>query len=323
MLLFNGNAETKRRLLLSAREAGNRVARGEDRRAIFWSRRSWCQAPYVCNKQGCDHSFYASEVGVPLTLAYAEHALFNELSEGHASKWPERFLNTLSTAVDGEALHQAWRDFALFVLNDDAQGLISVARTPEQRDTILRIVELFESNSSDENAWKEAGRFARQVSHSGPDTNRRLESEPALVAAGAKACYAAAHFAYTAENPRYAAEAVSWAAWAFRYRKYGELMRNVRERDVPADSRGMVNVGVALFAFGDWMREADICERQGEIVRNRMYTVYADAFIGSIKREVSRNTPGFMSGAANLIATLRQRLSRRGRSFGTYRSAAG
>lgn len=321
MHLFNGNTETKRRLLLSAREAGIRAARGEDRRGIFWSRRSWCEAPYVCNKQGCDHSFYSSEVGVPLTIAYAEHALFKELSVVESGRWPERFLNALTTDVDGETLNNAWREFALFVLNDEKNGLITVARTPEQRDAILRIVELFETRTDSADEWKEAGRNARQVSHSGPDTNRRLDSELALLSAGAKACYAAAHFAYTKENPRYAAEAVSWAAWAFRYRKYGELMRNVRERDVPADSRGMVNVGVALLAFGDWARESDRCERQGEMVRQNMYSVYADAFLGSIKREVKRNKPGRLSGAVNMLAALRQRLS--GRSSGTYRSAVG
>lgn len=295
MLLFNGNNETKRRILVAAQDAGNRAARGEDRRDIYWSRRSWCQAPYVCKTPGCDHSFYASEIGVPLSIAYAEHSLFNELSNKLAAKWPTRFLNALSTGVDGETLHQAWREFALFVLNDDRHGLITCARTPEQRDAILRVVELFESGNRDAAQWKEVGSNARRVSHSGPDTNRTLESGPALVAAGAKACYAAAHFAYTEENPRYAAEAVSWAAWAFRYRRYGELMKGVRQRDVPADERGMVNVGVALMAFGDWAREADECQSQGESVRKQMYGVYAEEFLRIIKRCMRAHSPNLPS----------------------------
>lgn len=309
MKCFNGNPDTRRRILQRAHEAGIRAARGEDRKSIFWSRRSWCEAPYVCNKPNCDHSFYTDEVGVPITIAYAEHSLFNELSDRSAGKWPTRFLNALSLGVDGVLLNEVWRNMALFVLADKTYGLLNVARTPEQTDAIMRIVELFESRSTKGEDWEKAGRIARQVYSTGPNSNSRLDAEPALVHAGAMACYSAAHFAYAFANPRYAAEALSWAPWAHRYRKYGELMRRVKKGEVPADERGMVSVGASLWEFGIWMREADRCESEGEQVRKAMYEVYADQFIHLLKRCVRDNSPGAMASALALAASLRNRVS--------------
>lgn len=309
MKCFNGNTDAKRRVLQRARQAGLRAAQNEDRKGIFWSRRAWCEAPYVCNKPDCDHSFYANEVGVPVTIAYAEHALFKELDSAAAGKWPERFLNAIPVDLDSDALNEAWRQMALFVLGDSRFGLITTARTPEQMDAITRIIELFEARSTDADAWKEAGRLARQVSHKGPDTSYRLKAEPALLAAGAKACYSAAHFAYAFENQRYAAEALCWAAWAFRYQTYGELVATVREREVPADRNGMVNVGVAMVAFGEWQRGADHCEHSGEVMRKRMYGVYADEFIRIIKRCARANRPGIVPRLMNAGATWRRMLA--------------
>lgn len=297
MKCFNGSSDAKRRVLQLARLAGQRAARGDERKNIFWSRRGWCQAPYVCNSPNCDHSFYAGEIGVPVSIAYAERALFNELPAADAGKWPERFLNAIPLDLEADALNSVWRDMALFVLGDGRYGLTTTARTPEQLDAIARIIELFEARSSDADAWKEAARYARQVSHKGPDTSYRLKAEPALLAAGAKACYAAAHFAYAFENPRYAAEALAWAAWAFRYQTYGELIATVRERDIPADRNGMVNVGVALVTYGEWAARADNCERSGEVMRARMYGVYADEFIRLIKRCARANRPGILVNA--------------------------
>lgn len=309
MKCFNGNTETKRRILQRAHEAGIRATRGEDRKAIFWSRRSCCPAPYVCNKPNCDHSFYTAEIGVPVTIAYAEHSLFNELSDRSAGRWPTRFLNALSVEIEGELLNKVWRDMALFVLADPKHGLLNVARTPEQTDAIVAIIELFEADGQDADAWKQAASNARQVSYKGPDTNCRLEGAPALLAAGAKACYAASYFASAFGNPRYTAEALSWSAWAFRYRKYGMLMLGVSKDNVPADERGMVNVGVALFSFSQWMRQADRCESQAEQTREAMYEVYADQFIRLINRCVRQNSPGIVASAASLIASLRSRVS--------------
>lgn len=308
MKCFNGDPETRRRILQRAHEAGIRASRGEDRKAIFWSRRSWCGAPYVCNKPNCDHSFYAAEIGVPIAIAYAEHSLFNELSNRSAGRWPTRFLNALSLRVDGVLLNEVWRDMALFVLADKKYGLLNVARTPEQTDAIVRIVELFESRSTNGEEWEKAGRIARHVYSAGPNSNSRLDAEPALVHAGAMACYSAAHFAYAFANPRYSAEALSWAPWAHRYRKYGELMRGVKKGEVPADEHGMVSVAASLWEFGIWMRNADRCESEGELVRIAMYEVYADQFIRLIKRCVRDNSPGAGAAVYSLLASLRSRV---------------
>lgn len=311
MQCFNGNSETKRRIMQRAHEAGTRAAAGEDRKTIFWSRRSWCEAPYVCNKPNCDHSFYASEVGVPIALAYAEHGLFKEMSNRSAGKWPTRYLDALSIAIDGALLNQVWRDLALFVLADETHGLLNVARSPEQNDAIVAIVELFESDSEDADAWKQAARNARKVSHDGPDTNYRLESAPAFLAAGAKACYAASYFASAFENPRYAAEALSWSPWAFRYRKYAQLMAGVRKGSAPADEHGMVDFVTSLAYYSDWTEKADHSESEGERIRKAMYDVYADQLIHLIKRCVRENRPGIMASASALIASLRSGMTGR------------
>ncbi len=292
MQCFNGNPETKRRIMQRAHEAGTRAAQGEDRKTIFWSRRSWCRST-LCVQQ----AQLATILSTPAKSAYRLPSLTPNTDSSRKcpialpAKWPERYLDALSITIDGALLNQVWRDLALFVLADETNGLLNMARSPEQNDAIVAIVELFESGSEDADAWKQAARNARQVSHDGPDTNYRLESAPAFLAAGAKACYAASYFASAFENPRYAAEALSWSAWAFRYRKYAQLMAGVRKGSPPADEHGMVDFITSLDYYSDWTEQANHSEREGERIRKAMYDVYADQLIHLIKRCVRQNRP--------------------------------
>ncbi len=307
MQSFNSNRETRRDLIQRAHDAGLRAASGEDRKHIFWSRRNWCEAGYVCSKPDCDHSFYTAEVGVPLSIAYAERALFLELSDHAAGKWPARFLKTLPFGINSELLNEVWSKLSLFVLADRRFGLLSLSRTPEQTDAIMRVIELIKAKSTDANAWAEAARNAHRISRQGPDTNYRLKGEPAMLAAGAMACHGASEFAYAFGNPRYAAQALSWSAWAFRYRKYGELMLQVKENRVPADENGMVNLGASLWAHGLWSRQAERCESAGEEVRQAMYEVYADELIRLLKLCDRDHGPGLIANVSRTVADWRVR----------------
>lgn len=241
---------------------------------------------------------YAEEIGVPVAIAYAERALFMALQKNQAAQWTKRFVEALPIGLATDRLDSVWRQLALFVLADSKYGLLngcglSLSLTDDERSAIEKIIQLYDSSTTDAATAKAAARAARQLWWKGPHTNSLLKGKDAFSAVGAQAVYAASYFGLAIIDQRYAAQALSGSAWAFRYQKYAEAMAKIGEPIMPKpDENGLVNCGEAFFALAPWYRKVDDCESEGELVRLTMYEHYADEFIRLLRQAGRENATG-------------------------------
>lgn len=286
MISFNGNKSEKRDLILSAKRIGERSLY-KDRSTLYWSRRSWCEPGYICTKGAdCDHRFYADQVGVPVAVAYAERAIFRGLPCHEATEWPERFIRALSVGVDADDFNKAWKRFALQLLNHRRHGLITHTDTPAQQDAVLTVADLFEQDSQCFGAWERARVACRKA-----DTDRQDNmptADEARVKAGSMAAMVAGHLAGTFSDQRKIAAAISWFGWPSRYTRYAELIAPFDNRGPQADSKGMVNLGEALWAAGQWRQHASEADSEGEQERMDTNVWCAKQFLKAMRSASAR-----------------------------------
>jgi hypothetical protein len=271
MLTYKCDKNAKRKLVEQAAALSWRVSDNDKhhgREKLYWSQRTWCQAPYVCQKgEDCDHRFYADQVGVPLGVAYAERALFLELPTSVAKTWSSRFLSAIPVGVD---LDEAgvFRDFALYLLADPVNGAIAFADNEKQHEAISRVIALFEEDCEDLVAWEGAEQAARKASWSDRFDDNSSEPKEVRAKAGRQACSTADYLCRAFKDPRYAAEAVQWSAWAHRYRVKAEYTaRRLRET---GEDCAWVYAGTG--------------ESRGEQERFRQYERIAEVLIDILKR---------------------------------------
>lgn len=215
MSAFNGDSELRKRCLENAAIIQERLKKGEDRKNLFWSRHRWCEPSTTCKIGDCRHDFYASEIGVPAVLAYAEHALFLELPAAQAATWPKRWLKAIPFSAEEEALNASWKSFALELLNDPRTGMIAYAQNRAQNDAIVRIIELFEQNCPDKELWASAAAKAHQARHT--DSYIGSGSAGCKLQAGINAAFTAALLAETFAQPQSAALAVVNSPYSWRF----------------------------------------------------------------------------------------------------------
>lgn len=293
MQTFNGDRHLKTRLLSAAGLLSSRIASCDSktrRDSIYFSARSACDPQFLCNKPGCDHRFYADEVGVPVSIAYAERALFLELPDDIAAVWWKRFLSAIPVGVDLDE-KAVFRALALYVLEAPEHGLLSYVHTGEQHAVISAVADLYRNNSPDADAWKAAADNARKAYGKSRYNNSRMESEEALMEAGCTACRAAACFADAFSEPRYADTAIATSGWCARYKYYALSLAGYRDqnKDVKVDERGLVNVGEALWASGMRVRDMDKCEHIGEGERSKHYVRVASHLVKLLKAAAPGN----------------------------------
>lgn len=279
MTTFNGDANYKTSVIERATAIGSRLRQRKEtaRYGLTLTGSKACNTG--CTKSGCDHRFYASDLGVPPQIAFAEHALFLELPVRAAAKWPRRFVKALPVGVNEETIALVWRKFALYVLRDKKHGLLSFATTQEERAAIGQIVELFETSCLDRQKWDEAAKAAHTAHTRSPYRNNRMDGPDALKHAGCSASYAAAHLAWSFATPAEALEAIRWAAWCARYKRYGLHMMPVPDSTVKADQQGNVSIGSLLLDSRRWIDESERGEYLGERERMKAYERYADRLV--------------------------------------------
>lgn len=270
MTTFHSDPGLKARLIQVAAELAGKIGKKEQaREKLNWSSRSWCPAPYVCQKgEGCDHSFYADEIGVSVALAYAERSIFLNLENTQAANWWQRFFKAIPVGVELDE-DMIINRLCLEILRQ----LLNYSQDAEQYGAIKNIIDLFEIGCINEELWQKAASRATAAYHKSPYDNRRLEAEEARIHAGCMACHSASYFARAFKDPRYIAEAISWSGWPMRYFTYSQHMARLDDprKKVPVDDRGMVNLGTALFAGGQWTRQSEEGDRLGEVERMSHY----------------------------------------------------
>lgn len=280
MSTFNGDKALKAQYLSRAGQMSVRFNRSEDRRQLYFSNNCWCEASYVCNREGCQHRFYAEEIGVPVALAYTERALYLHLPEGDVAHWPRRFIDALPVGMSKAGLERVCREFALYLLTDPAVGLYSYAVTPQHYQAIGAVIELYRTGSNDAAAWESAATQAHRASH--VESSRGSYSTGAHHKAGGQACSAAGYLASAHKDPRRFADAVSWAPWAERYKRFAQLMGEAKDNG---------------FAY-------DRCESAGEQRRQLYYRLHGDKLLELIAAQARREGFGPLGWLTTRLAQL-------------------
>lgn len=88
---------------------------------------------------GGDVRDYEKKLGIPGKLAWLEEAIFDGLPDGLYQLWPEQFIGAIRTGAD---LTRVWTRYAIWLLEDDTDGVIQYAKTAAQREAIHAIVEV-------------------------------------------------------------------------------------------------------------------------------------------------------------------------------------
>lgn len=280
MIAFNGDKALKAQYLNRAGQMAVRFNRKEDRKQLYFSNNCWCEATYVCNRGGCQHRFYAEEIGVPVALAYAERALYLHLPESDVARWPQRFIQALPVGITARGLERVCREFALYLLTDPSVGLYSYAVTPQHYQAIGAVIELYRSGSTDAAAWQSAASQAHRAGST--ESHRGPYSVDAHHKAGAQACTAAAYLAAAHSDPRRYADAVSWAPWAERYKRFALLM-------------GEAN---------DNMFSHSRCETEGERRRQLYYRLHGEKLLKLIAAQARREGFGPLGWLTTRLAKL-------------------
>lgn len=279
MSTFNGDRALKAQYLSRAAHMSVRSNR-EDRKQLYFSNNCWCEAGYVCERQGCQHRFYAEEIGVPVALAYAERALYLHLPKEDVPYWPRRFIDALPVGMSESGLERVCREFALYLLTDPVVGLYSYAFTPEHYQAIGAVIELYRTGSNDAVAWEEAAKLAHCASY--VDLSRGSDSLQGYHKAGGQACSAAGYLASAHNDQRYFADAVTWAPCAERYKHFALLMGEANDR---------------TYAY-------QRCERAGEERRQLYYRLHGEKLLKLIAAQARREGFGPLGWLTTRLAKL-------------------
>ena len=113
MLSFLNDRKVKAKYLGRVREhaKADEIVKGR-----YWERGKGCAVG--CTIHGSVHATYETELGIPAWLAKLEDALFENLPDATAKKFPARFLSAIPVGVNLEPVR--WR-FALVLLAENAE----------------------------------------------------------------------------------------------------------------------------------------------------------------------------------------------------------
>src|SRR5258707_9315460 len=110
LLSFHGKPEIKEFYLarVRAHRAADEIIHG-----TYWEKGKGCAVG--CTIHSGTHSAYEIELGIPRELAHMEDGIFESLSNGRSSAWPEDFLSATPVGID---LSLVWPRFTLWTLID-------------------------------------------------------------------------------------------------------------------------------------------------------------------------------------------------------------
>ena len=74
-------------------------------KGVYWENGKGCAIG--CTIHGANHVAYETELGIPQGLAWLEDVIFENVSNGEAMLWPERFLDAIEPGADLAAVQ--WR----------------------------------------------------------------------------------------------------------------------------------------------------------------------------------------------------------------------
>ena len=87
-----------------------------------------------------DHAALADALGIPIELAHLQDCLFEGLPAADARAWPAAFAAAIPEGAD---LSDVWPHLAVWLLTDDARGVLRFASTDAARSAITRVASLY------------------------------------------------------------------------------------------------------------------------------------------------------------------------------------
>jgi hypothetical protein len=150
------------------------------------------------------HGRYETVLGIPRIIARLEDRIFEGLPVLESKDWPLNFIEAIPVGVD---LTNVWRKLMIWLLTDDAEGVVKYAKNENGRQAIRNVAQLFEKSLTQEVTWSEWD-IVRKAARS--YAAAAAAAAAAAYAAAADAADAAAYAAYAA----YAAAAAAAAAYA-------------------------------------------------------------------------------------------------------------
>jgi len=208
---FNNNAGLKAKLLaeVEAHRMADALARGfyeenHDNAVGFRGCAVGCTL-HSAQRLGVldNHAYLGSHAlyeafGVPRTLARLEDRLFEGMPAKDAQEWPGLFLASIPVGAD---LSEVVPRFFIWLLADEAEGVVQFARTDAQREAIQGAAVLYQHALTNETVTQDQWTTASAAAY-------------ASAASAAAAAAAAAAYAATASTTAAAAAAAAAAATA-------------------------------------------------------------------------------------------------------------
>src|SRR5262249_3407302 len=108
LIAFHGNPQIKEKYLARIRA---HVAADELIHGVYWQNGKGCAVG--CTIHSGYHAAYETELGIPRILARLEDGIFENLPNGQAKEWPQKFLAAIPISAD---LSLVWLQFAVWLL---------------------------------------------------------------------------------------------------------------------------------------------------------------------------------------------------------------
>jgi len=197
------------------RVRAHRIA-GEIIQNYYWGGGRGCAVG--CTIHGTDLLTYERELGIPANLASLKDRVFEGMPLPDAIRWPEEFLLAIRPGAD---LSNVWPQFAVWLLEHPADGVIQYANTEGTRRVIQGVANLYRQRGSDtnESRWRAEAHWAteeaaKEVAAAKQVANGVASRAACLAAAETAEAAAIAHWAEARRAARWVAEASESAAVA-------------------------------------------------------------------------------------------------------------
>lgn len=178
---------------MAAHRKADRLVKG-----IYWEGGKGCAVG--CLIKGSNHSQYETRFGIPEALARLEDTIFENLPNGEAMKWPERFLKAAKPGADLSLVQ--WQ-FLAFVV-DDALSRPAAASVREACQPALEVVR---AKARGEPVSESAAMSAARSAEMSAAMSAAVSAESAAMSAAS----AAWSIARSTANAAWSAASVAWS----------------------------------------------------------------------------------------------------------------
>ena len=211
MLAYHGDEKLKTAVIneMIAHRKADQLVKGH-----YWQDGKGCAVGCIAKTEDEPHKVFEERLGIPEHLAQLEDEIFENLQNGKAMLWPEKFLTAFKVGRD---YTKVWHHFAVWLLIDPEFGVIRYAN--KQGKVAIRNVAKLHQKVIDgvtprQKSW-DAGAAARDAARAAAGDAGAAARDAARAAARAAAGDAGDAGAAARDAARAAARAAgdAWAAW--------------------------------------------------------------------------------------------------------------